>query len=67
VSPRTVEASPVSLAFDALAARTPAGAWEAPVTLTRSLVTLSLGNVAPLTFGPTTVLDRAPRRHVAGP
>jgi hypothetical protein len=119
VSPRTVEASPVSLAFDAagdglaswrglsgtadtsrpfhaLAARTPAGAWEAPVTLsrsvlvhdvalfgaggvalatereqpaghahTRSLVTLSLGNVAPLTFGATTVLDRGPRRHVA--
>ena len=119
VSPRTVEASPVSLAFDAagdglaswrglsgtadssrpfhaLAARTPAGAWEAPFTLprsvlvhdvalfgagrvalttereqpaghahTRSLVSLSLGNVAPLTFGTTTVLARGPRRHVA--
>jgi hypothetical protein len=61
VSPRTVEASPASLAFDAagdglaswrglsgtadssrpfhaLAARTPAGAWEAPSTLPRSVI-----------------------------
>jgi hypothetical protein len=62
VSPRTVEASPVSLAFDAagdglaswrglsgtadnsrpfhaLAARTPAGAWEAPHIMARSVLT----------------------------
>jgi len=119
VSPRTVEASPVSLAFDtagdglaswrglsgtadtsrpfhALAARTPAGAWESPHIMarsvlthdvalygaglvalvtereqpaghahTRSLVTLSLGSVVPLTLGAGTVLDRGPRRHVA--
>ena len=118
VSPRTVEANPVSLAFDAtgdglaswrglsgtadtsrpyhaLAARTPAGEWQAPLTLprtvlmhdvallgadrvalvtereqpagrarTRSLISLQLGTVVPLTLGPPRVLYRGPRRHV---
>jgi hypothetical protein len=120
VSPRTIQANPVTLAFDAagdglaswrglrgpdadtttpfhaLASRTPAGAWQAPRSLprtvfshdvalfgggrlalvtereqpaghahTRSLVTVSLGNVLPLAFGATRVVDRGPRRHVA--